>query len=83
MRSEWHRIAGSLTAGLLGRQYSVMSIGGFYLLVAMVGTANGGLMVLLTPLLQRWVQVNHRTLCAALFCVFPDFTLSLSLFALL
>jgi hypothetical protein len=39
-----------------------MSIGGFYLLVAMVGTANGGLMVLLTPMLQRWVQVNHRAL---------------------
>ena len=49
---------GSLTAGILGRQYSVMSIGGFYLLVAAIGTVNGGVMVTLTPMLKRWGHVS-------------------------
>ena len=49
---------GSLTAGILGRQYSVMSIGGFYLLVAAIGTLNGGMMVTLAPMLKRWVHVS-------------------------
>ena len=51
---------GSLTAGILGRQYSVMTIGGFYLLVAVIGTVNGGVMVTLTPMLQRWVHVSDE-----------------------
>lgn len=52
---------GSLTAGILGRQYSVMSIGSFYLLVAAIGTLNGGMMVVLAPTLKRWVHVSATT----------------------
>ena len=43
--------------------------GGFYLLVAAVGTANGGVMVTLSPMLKRWVHVSlplRLSLCLSL-----------------
>lgn len=48
----------TLTAGILGRQYFVMRIGLFHLSVATIGMLNGGVMVVLAPMLKRWVHVS-------------------------
>ena len=57
MMGVWYTsaFAGSLLGGVVGQLYSVLSLGEFYLLVAVAATVNGLVMVAAVPTLQRWV----------------------------
>ena len=40
---------GSLSAGIIGRYYSIISLAGFYLLVSVVATSNGAVLIAMVP----------------------------------
>eukprot|EP01052_Picozoa_sp_SAG31_P048705 SAG31_NODE_10318_length_1154_cov_1.424645_1_plen_237_part_00 len=50
----------SFLGGVVGRLYSVLSIGGFYLLVAVAATVNGLIMIGVVRPLERWVHAGNR-----------------------
>ena len=51
---------GSLSAGIIGRYYSMISLAGFYLLVTVVATTNGAVLIAMVPTMRKWVKAGER-----------------------